>query len=82
MLQKRDSLLRKLVHGYLQEADVSYHGYIYHLLHAKSRTKKGEYRNSLWHWDGCGTRLKAYVYLLDVGTPEEGGRPTKIIGGT
>lgn len=59
------SLLRKLVHGYLQDADVSFHGASYGYL-AKTARHKKDYSNAMWHHDGCGTRLKAFVYLVDV----------------
>merc|ERR1719203_436273 len=35
--------------------------------------------NTAWHHDGCGTRLKAFIYLTDV---DESTYPTQVMAGT
>ena len=80
-LMNENSLLRKLVHSYLRSSDVSYHGFMRFKLLADKHSA-ANYHNSLWHADGCGIRLKAFLYLTDVPLPEEGGRPTLIWPGS
>lgn len=73
------SLLRKLVHGYLGTRDVAYAGSLHMLLHGKDGKVM---ENRLWHHDGCGSRLKAWIYLRDVPSSRRGGMPTKMLRGT
>ncbi|CAD7940160.1 unnamed protein product [Amoebophrya sp. A25] len=78
-LLQPNSLLRKLVHGYLGTSDVVYTGADHYRLHERNAPKM---ENKRWHHDGCGTRLKAWVYLKDVPGSRRGGMPTKILRGT
>jgi len=41
--------------------------------------KKKEYSNAPWHFDGCGRRLKAWIYHHDI---DENTHPTTIVAGT
>jgi len=58
LLDDPRSILRKLVHGYLQDSDVRFTGIQLHILEGgKKAPTYEEYGNGAWHWDGCGTRL-------------------------
>jgi len=75
-LLREGSLLRKLVLGYLGTEAV-YNGVQTFRLQA-SVTRRS-YGNAPWHHDGCGTRLKAFVYLTEV---DERTHPTLIAAST
>lgn len=77
-LLQEHSVLRNLVHGYLQDADVSYHGVQFHELAADLTMTN--YPNANWHQDGCGHRLKAFIYTDDV--VGSGDFPTRIAAGS
>jgi hypothetical protein len=70
-LMDNDGLLKRLARGYLGP-HVDYHGDILFKL-------KGPYMNTAWHHDGCGSRLKAFIYLTGV---DESSYPTQIMAGT
>eukprot|EP00392_Amoebophrya_sp_AT5.2_P000492 g493.t1 len=76
-----DSLLRKLLHGYLRTAHITFTGNV-RMFTLKADLKKEEYDNALWHHDGCGRRLKAYIYLTDVPEDPRKGFPTRILRGS
>jgi hypothetical protein len=66
-----DGLLKRLARGYLG-ADAEYHGLaVFRLV--------GSYMNTAWHHDGCGSRLKAFIYASDV---DENAHPTQVMAGT
>lgn len=70
------SFLQNMVLGYLG-ADAEYHGPMaFNLGPSASRST---YSNSPWHHDGCGQRLKAFIYLHDVTAQHI---PTLIAAGT
>lgn len=70
------SELWQLVVGYLgAEANYDFQN-VFRL--GKHPTRKS-YTNAPWHHDGCGRRLKAFLYLHDV---DEETHPTLIAGGT
>ncbi|CAD7960135.1 unnamed protein product [Amoebophrya sp. A120] len=81
LLADRHSLLRKLVHGYLRSSDVSFTGGVGYFK-LKGDLRKHQYDNALWHHDGCGTRLKVYLYLTDVPADPRKGFPTRIMRNT
>lgn len=75
-LVKPGSFLLNMVLGYLG-AEAEYHGA--KQLHVGKRASRRSYSNAPWHHDGCGQRLKAFIYLHDV-TPRH--VPTLIAAGT
>ena len=70
-LLDENGFLKRLARGYLG-AHAEYHGLVLFRL-------VGSYKNTAWHHDGCGTRLKAFIYLTDV---DEDTYPTQIMAGT
>lgn len=46
-------------------ADVEVTGY--KLLRVREGTTRADYISSFWHHDNCGSRLKLFVFLQDVG---------------
>lgn len=75
MLETND-LVRNLALGYFGE-DVRYDGQRY--LTVQSSVNDTSYTNAPWHHDGCGNRLKVFIYLHDV---DEKTHPTLIVEGT
>jgi hypothetical protein len=71
-----DSLLMKLARAYLGGDPIVSSVSPFHL---KGSATKKEYKNAPWHHDGCGLRLKAWIYLNDV---DEHTHPTLIAAGT
>lgn len=72
----KGSLLWKLVLGYLG-SDARYNGV--ESFRLVSNVSRRTYANANWHHDGCGRRLKAFIYLHDV---DERTHPTLIAKGT
>eukprot|EP00746_Dinoflagellata_sp_MGD_P072545 gnl/MRDRNA2_/MRDRNA2_294357_c0_seq1.p1 gnl/MRDRNA2_/MRDRNA2_294357_c0~~gnl/MRDRNA2_/MRDRNA2_294357_c0_seq1.p1 ORF type:complete len:264 (-),score=18.73 gnl/MRDRNA2_/MRDRNA2_294357_c0_seq1:140-931(-) len=74
---EQGSLLRKLVHGYLNSEEVVFTGVSFlELAHGAPRRK---YDNAWWHHDVCAQRLKAFVYMQKV---DEFTHPTTIAAGS
>jgi hypothetical protein len=71
-----DSLMMKLSRAYLGGEPIVNNVAPFSL---KGSATKKEYSNAPWHHDGCGTRLKAWIYLNDV---DEHTHPTLIAAGT
>jgi len=74
---REGSLLRKLVHGYLNVDEVVFTGIQF--LGLKHGREKKSYGNGQWHHDGCGQRVKAFVYMQNV---DEFTHPTTIAAGS
>lgn len=82
LLDRKDSLLRKLVHGYLRSHDVRFTGLQLHKLEGGDEAPSyAAYQNGPWHWDGCGTRVKAWVFMTDVPS-DRTGLQTRIVRGS
>eukprot|EP00928_Gymnodinium_smaydae_P006239 TRINITY_DN12186_c0_g1_i2.p1 TRINITY_DN12186_c0_g1~~TRINITY_DN12186_c0_g1_i2.p1 ORF type:complete len:401 (-),score=51.00 TRINITY_DN12186_c0_g1_i2:13-1215(-) len=73
-LARKGSLPWRLAWGYFG-ARARYMGY--ELIHVS--VEDGRYQNAYWHHDGCGQRLKMFVYLYDV---DNYSHPTTIVPGT
>jgi len=69
-------MLRSILHGYLGP-NIQYNGV--NSLRLPPWISKRRYQNAPWHHDGCGTRLKVFIYAHDV---DEKVPVTEIAGGT